>query len=145
MLNTMTRKHKQGGFTLLELLMVVIIIAILASIALPQYIRATEKARATEALQLAGAIRSAQNRYKAQSVTNLYALLLTDLDAEMPATGTVAWGVGNPPAGMVFTKTSVLFKRAGGAFAGKTVGIIYDTGVVCGDFPPIFTAAVACP
>ena len=60
------KKRERGGFTLLELLMVVIIIAILASIALPQYIRATEKARATEALQLAGAIRASENRYKAQ-------------------------------------------------------------------------------
>ena len=139
------RREARRGFTLLELLMVVIIIAILASIALPQYIRATEKARSAEALQLAGAIRSAQNRYKAQSVLNVYALALNDLDAEMPAAGTVAWGIGNPPAGMTFTQKSVSFKRAGGTFPNKTVGIIYDTGVVCGDFPPIFAAAVACP
>ena len=139
------RREARRGFTLLELLMVVIIIAILASIALPQYIRATEKARSAEALQLAGAIRSAQNRYKAQSVLNVYALILGDLDAEMPALGTVAWGGGSPPVGMAFTQKSVSFKRVGGAFLNKTVGIIYDTGVVCGDFPPIFAVAVACP
>ena len=139
------RREAHRGFTLLELLMVVIIIAILASIALPQYIRATEKARATEALQLAGAIRASQNRYKAQSVTSVYTNALGDLDTEMPTTGTTAWGVGNPPAGLTLTAQSVAFTRAGGTYNTKTLGIIYDTGVVCGDFPPLFAAPVACP
>src|SRR3989338_9021124 len=126
MLKLLRRTQEQGGFTLLELLMVVIIIAILASIALPQYIRATEKARASEALQLAGAIRAAENRYKAQSVANVYTAAITDLDAEMPAS-TVAWG-----AAPALSASSAKFSRAAGTYSGQTVGIIYDTGVICG-------------
>jgi len=54
------------GFTLLELLTVVIIIAILAAIAIPQFFKAAERARASEAVNLLGVIRSAQIRYYAE-------------------------------------------------------------------------------
>ena len=51
--------HRQKGFTLLELLMVIAVIGILASIAVPRFQNATEKAKFTEVINSVGPYKSA--------------------------------------------------------------------------------------
>ncbi len=73
---------KTHAFTLIELLVVVLIIGILSAIALPQYQKAVEKARATQALTLLKAFDQAENAYYLANGT--YADSFDELDVTIP-------------------------------------------------------------
>ena len=68
----MLRKN-QGGFTLVELMIVVIIVGILAAVAIPMYQGATERAKASEAVAALGTIRGAMRVYYAEHGTYVIA------------------------------------------------------------------------
>ena len=71
-------KNNNKGFTLIELLVVVLILGILAAMAMPQYFKAVERSRMTEADQLLGSIAQAQQRKYLQ--INKYAEKFQGLD-----------------------------------------------------------------
>jgi len=73
---------KKQAFTLIELLVVVLIIGILAAVALPQYEKAVEKARASEAIIILRSIADANQRY--YLANGKYTWSLADLDIEIP-------------------------------------------------------------
>ncbi len=76
--DTLSIFYSNKGFTLLELLVVVLIIGILAGIALPQYNKAVEKTRLSEALLTVNALQKAidiyvlTNGYTPNGYTNIY-------------------------------------------------------------------------
>ena len=80
-------KNKTDGFSLIEVLVVVLIIGILTSVALPQYRKAVVKARVMKLLPLMRTIDSAQQVY--YSTYMRYAAKFDDLDIAMPAGGSV--------------------------------------------------------
>lgn len=71
------------GFTLLELLVVVLIIGILAAIALPQYKRAVEKSKMAEAVIIVKAIAQSQQRYYLVHNKYVRCLDLDNLDIDL--------------------------------------------------------------
>lgn len=62
-------RRNQRGFTLVELMIVVIIVGILAAVAIPMYQGATERAKASEAVAALGTIRGAMRVYFAEHGT----------------------------------------------------------------------------
>jgi type IV pilus assembly protein PilA len=78
-----TRPHRQRGFSLIELLIVISIILILITIAVPRFSRAQMYTRETAALQAVKTLHTAEIQY--QSQYGRYAASLTELGP--PASG----------------------------------------------------------
>ncbi len=73
---------RNGAFTLVELLVVVLIIGILAAVALPQYQRAVEKSRIAEGSLVVEAIAKANERYR--MANGHFTRDINDLDIDYP-------------------------------------------------------------
>jgi prepilin-type N-terminal cleavage/methylation domain-containing protein len=69
------------GFTLTEIMVVVLLLAILSAIAIPQYSKTVEKQKAVEALHLLAVIGQAQERYYV--INEVYTKEYSDLDADL--------------------------------------------------------------
>jgi prepilin-type N-terminal cleavage/methylation domain-containing protein len=67
------------GFTLIEVLIVVIILGILATLAIPQFTSMVKRARLAEAWTGLGAVRTAQAIYKMEDPDGDYATTMADL------------------------------------------------------------------
>ena len=70
MINMQKMNKKQAGFTLIELVMVIVILGILSAFALPRFADLTGNARAASIDGLAGALKSAAAIAHAQQIAD---------------------------------------------------------------------------
>lgn len=116
--------NNKKGFTLIELLVVVLILGILAAMAMPQYFKAVERSRMTEAVTLLANIADAQQRKYMQ--VNRYASAYTALDvAPKGASGAVYYTKGAGKNGFQITLSGTAY---GGETGGKATAVRIPEG-----------------
>lgn len=118
------------GFTLMELLVVLIIVGILATLGMPQYGRTVERSRQAEAISILGALRGAQLRFAAEN-SGSYATLIGNLDIDVPAGGFFTYDVTNTQADGSNLAEGTRNGQQVTAGNANYMLIINSTGVIC--------------
>ncbi len=131
-------KSEGSGFTLIEVLIVLVIIGVLAGIAIPMYQATRDKARKAEALQVLSAMRQSEGRLFAGSAR--YATTTTELDYDFSAAALAVAGqiphfayTVSTSGGGTFTATATRnsVDASAPAHTGDTVTIV-ESGTVGG-------------
>jgi len=85
--------NRQKGFTLIELMIVVVIIGILAALAIPRFMSATVKAKESEAKTILKQIYTLQDSYRQESGS--YTVVLADIGFDPPTNSRYVYAVDN--------------------------------------------------
>ena len=141
-LNIRKKLKAKGAFTLIELIVVIIIIGVLASLALPRFFRTVEYSRASEALQNLSTLRQSMQRCYLRASSYLTCSPLNDatfagLDVENPnnvaaANRLFAYDT-SASAATTFTVRATRNTNAGGD--GTSTVTLTDAGVRAGTGP----------
>jgi type IV pilus assembly protein PilA len=147
--------RKQGGFTLIELMIVVAIIGILAAIAIPNFLQYQMKSRQSEAKTNLQAIKTSEVSFQAER--GCYVGIAMEV-LQIPAavgvkTAPYTWGngqVATPPVATGWCTaagvggTSGVFTDIGFKATGN-VNYVYGVDATTVAAPGLYTVAVSCP
>jgi len=103
--------HSRKGFTLIELMIVVVIIGILAALAIPRFMQATTKSKQSEAKGILKQIYTMERTYRQENGAYLACAVAADfntLGVELPATAVYSYTVAVAGAGFTATATAEL-------------------------------------
>ncbi|MCM8801489.1 MAG: prepilin-type N-terminal cleavage/methylation domain-containing protein [Candidatus Omnitrophica bacterium] len=119
------------GFTLLELIVVIIVLGVIMSIALPQYFKVVERSRTSEAVNVLGILRAAQVRYYAQN--SAFTNDINDLDVDVTTPTYYDIALNNPAYAedavvATLTRNNV---RVPAGYAGYTLTITVNGLIAC--------------
>ena len=125
---------QRSGFTLIELLVVILIIGILAAVAVPQYAKAVEHSRMTEAASLLNMISQAQQRSFLEG--NAYVDEYSMLDVTpREASGRVYYTKGDPATGEGGNGFAITLYNDGGYDEGYAEAVrVNDGGALTYDY-----------
>ncbi len=117
-----TRSVFRKGFSLIELLVVVIVVAILSAVSLPQYTKMVEKSRMRDAESKLAMMFQAQRIYRLD--WNSYATLAQLVPAYMPQPNTAQYSFTVPAvAAATFTARATRLAASGGKYTGGTIQV----------------------
>ena len=128
-------QRRQGGFTLIELTISIVIVAVLATVAYPAFLAQVRKARRADAVDYASRIQQLQERYRANNTSYAANLAAMGLSSGASSGGyytlaSAAAGGAAAASGYTVTATAVAGTTQANDSACTSMFITLSAGVI---------------
>jgi type IV pilus assembly protein PilE len=123
---------RSKGFTLLELIVVVIIIGVLATLGFTQYTKLVERGRGAEAKTVLGQIRTAQEIYKQEQGNYSASMTTLVIDAPSACTTTNYFSYSVTDTSLAIATRCAASGKNPNSSLGYTISLTYSTATLGG-------------